>query len=140
MVKRLLHFGPQFITYQLPALLWGLLIYIASSIPSTKLPKLELLAYDKLIHIIIFFVFGLLVYRALQPLARGSEFFWRRILITMAIVISYGIVDELHQGTVPGRTLDIWDLVADIIGGVLSAVIYFITTRIRNASSPERSA
>jgi VanZ family protein len=119
-----------FIKYQLPAIVWALFIFFASSVPSGKLPKFFHYVNDKLIHTVVFLVFGLLVYRALQPIGSRNKFNWSRICISVAVVVLYGITDEFHQHFVPGRTVDIMDAFADTLGGILSAfVVYFASIR-----------
>lgn len=114
-----------FIKYQFPALLWAILIFVASSIPSAKFPDLKIFTYDKVLHVSIFFIFGLLVYRAFERRSQiPSTRLWRIIIATL-IVILYGILDEVHQGTVPGRTFDVWDMTADAVGGILSSFIIY---------------
>jgi VanZ family protein len=109
-----------FFKYQFPAVAWALLIYFASSIPGTDLPDLFLLDYDKVIHCTIFFIFGVLTYRAFEPYPKPTSFSLKRAAVAVIIVVVYGTIDELHQGSVPGRTLDGYDLLADTIGGLLS--------------------
>lgn len=41
-------------------------------------------------------------------------------LVTMAL----GLVDELHQGFVPGRFSDIYDLAADALGSVVAVLLF----------------
>jgi VanZ family protein len=118
-----------FIRYQFPAVLWALLIFWASSIPATKLPTLAHFINDKVIHIIFFFVLGLLVYRALEPRKKPERFNWKRLLISIAAVVLYGVFDEFHQSFVPGRTVDVLDATADAIGGILSALVLYIATK-----------
>ena len=36
----------------------------------------------------------------------------------------YGIIDELHQSLIPGRSCDILDWIADILGAFLSFFVY----------------
>lgn len=109
-----------FFRYQFPALVWALLIYFASSIPASDLPDIFLLKFDKLVHVGIFFVFGFLTYRAFEPLRKRESFSIKRMVLAVIIVVAYGTIDELHQGSVPGRTLDLYDLLADTVGGILS--------------------
>jgi VanZ family protein len=115
-----------FIRFQLPAVTWALLIFIASSIPESKLPKVTRMVDDKIVHATIYFVLGLLVYRALEPRNPTHTFSWKRLLISIAVVIVYGITDEYHQGFVPGRTEDVLDATADTVGGLLSAAMMFL--------------
>jgi VanZ family protein len=44
------------------------------------------------------------------------------------IAVLYGASDEIHQYFVPGRVCDIFDLVADSIGGFIGA---FFTKKIK---------
>ncbi|MBA4311289.1 MAG: teicoplanin resistance protein VanZ [Chlorobiaceae bacterium] len=112
-----------FIRYQFPAIGWALLIFIGSSIPSKYFPPSSIFTFDKLIHAFLFFVLGVFVYRALTPYQGRHEINWRRLIISVVIVVGYGILDELHQGFVPGRTLDFYDGIADTIGGLLAAAL-----------------
>lgn len=122
-----------FFRYQLPAILWGVCIFIASSIPTGRDHWWLLHRYDKLVHGVIFCVFGLLVYRALHRGPAPSMFSYKRVWMMLAIVIGYGIFDELHQAYTPGRSVDGKDLLADVAGGVLAggilAVSNFVATR-----------
>ena len=128
-----------FFRYQFPAILWAIIIYIASSIPAKKLPKIALQINDKVIHIGIFFVFGLLVYRALEPRIPSLTLSWKRIGTAVTVATFYGLTDELHQGLVPGRTLDIKDISADAFGALLAALIIFLYNRRKNPSRPAHS-
>jgi VanZ family protein len=124
-----------FLRYQLPAIVWALVIFAASSIPASKLPRLVLKISDKIIHASVFLVFGLLVYRALEIRIQRSSFDWRRALLTVCAVTAYGVLDELHQSFVPGRTTDVWDATADATGGLLSALILYLVYRRRKVET-----
>lgn len=118
-----------FFLYQFPALAWAAVIFFASSIPGPQFPKLAHLVSDKIIHAVIYFVFGLLIYRAFAPRENPDEFVWRRVIFSVALVVIYGVSDEFHQGFVPGRTKDILDASADAIGGLVSAVVVYLVSR-----------
>lgn len=124
-----------FLKYQFPAIGWALLIFIGSSIPAKYIPTHKIFTYDKLIHLTLFLIFGVLVYRAVRPTREGELFRWVRVFFSMSVVILYGVLDEIHQGSVPGRTLDIWDAAADSLGGILAAIIVYINHR-RARSAP----
>jgi VanZ family protein len=42
----------------------------------------------------------------------------RGLVIVVLLVLAYGIVDELHQSTTPGRTPDPADVATDVLGAV----------------------
>jgi VanZ family protein len=118
-----------FLKYQFPAVLWALLIYLASSIPAKYLPSKTFFAFDKIVHITLFLVFGFLVYRALEPINKSTRINFALVFLSIAVVIFYGIMDEIHQGSVPGRTIDIYDALADTIGGLLAGVAIYYKRR-----------
>jgi len=115
-----------FVKFQLPALFWAGCIFIASSIPSDKLKWAIFTKMDKAVHFVIFFILGLLVYRGLFTRNSPLHFTFKKVWIMLAIVVGYGIFDELHQGFTPGRHVDIMDLLADTGGGLLAALTAFI--------------
>jgi VanZ family protein len=115
-----------FFRYQFPAIAWAAVIFYASSLPASKLPKFALTINDKVIHGTIFFVLGLLVYRALEPRVKSITFSWKRFLIAILAVVAYGFLDEFHQGFVPGRSVDIKDATADAVGGLISGIVLYL--------------
>ena len=125
-----------FLKYQFPAIGWALLIFIGSSIPAKYIPTHKIFTYDKLIHITLFLIFGILVYRAVIPTRERDSFRWVRVFFSISLVILYGVLDEMHQGSVPGRTVDIWDAAADTVGGILAAMIVYINHR-RARTAPQ---
>lgn len=115
-----------FVRYQLPAAVWAISIFILSSIPAHKLPKLALMVNDKIVHAATFLILGLLVYRALEPKVKTQIFNFRRLLTAVGAVIVYAFIDEFHQSFVPGRKIDIRDASADAVGAVIAGVIIYL--------------
>ena len=125
-----------FIRRKSPAFVWAAVIFLLSSIPARSLPKLALLKYDKLIHATVFFIFGMLVYRAVIPSSQPSRIDWRSAITTLIVVIMYGMLDEVHQHFVAGRTPDVYDALADAVGGLLSASLVLGIARVKIWSTP----
>ena len=77
---------------------------------------------DKIAHMAAFGILGFLLIRSF---ARGER---RRSLgaglLVILAVAAYGGLDEFHQMYVPGRDASLWDLAADITGGVLSVALF----------------
>ncbi|MGD0338408.1 MAG: VanZ family protein [Bacteroidota bacterium] len=115
-----------FIRYQLPALLWFVVIYFLSSLPSSVFPVISIPYADKLVHIGIFFILCALVDRALLHQRKFSRLASLHLFVALAIVILYGLSDEFHQSFIPGRTSDLFDATADAIGGCLYILLYSI--------------
>ncbi len=117
--------------YHLPTLIWGIIIFVVSSIPSDKIPNIQIFGIDKLLHIFTFFIFGIFIYRSIY-FSKGTKLSFTKIATYVILIIAIvGILDELYQGLIPGRSTDFFDLVADIIGGILSTYFAkkFLTIR-----------
>lgn len=114
----------RFIRYHLPPFIWALLIMIASSIPADKLPNVQIFGWDKIAHVCVFFIFGLLILRSLYHRKKTINSKKQIAILTLVFVLSFGIFDEVFQSLIPGRTSDIYDLIADAVGGIL-AVSFF---------------
>lgn len=110
-MKRLLTLWGPVLAYML-AVFWG------QTSPNVPEPPGGLT--DKHEH---FFFYGVLAVLALRALANAE---WRRITLRMvldAIAISslYGVGLEFYQRTVPGRSYEVLDMIADAIGSALAA-------------------
>jgi VanZ family protein len=72
-------------------------------------------ALRKLGHFLEYLVLSVLLYRALRT---GSRWEMRAALLALAIAGVYGVVDEVHQSFVPGRTAAATDSLIDFSGAV----------------------
>ncbi len=114
------------LTYHLPAMLYAGLIIVLSSIPHLQSPKLGFFSADKLIHFSEYAVFSFLFYRSFEHslaiksrLNSGSM----AALLTFALLLVFAVGDEFHQKFVPGRFADVFDVLADILGGTLMILV-----------------
>jgi VanZ family protein len=48
---------------------------------------------------------------------------WRLAVESVGAALVWGVVDELHQHFVPGRTADLADLAADTVGALVATVV-----------------
>ncbi len=111
--------------FWLAALFWAALTFWVSSSPDAQGAAgwLDLShPWDKLYHALNFGVLALLIYAA-----SGKAF--------LAVVLAslYGLSDELHQMTVPGRSADVADLLADTLGASLAVAVAHLWRRRRDA-------
>lgn len=74
---------------------------------------------DKLFHLVVFGILGFLLMGSLQSSPDGYR--QRQIWLVTLVVMLYGISDEFHQHFVPGRSVDVYDVLADAVGGLLGA-------------------
>ena len=103
------------------AILTGLFIFlmiIGSSLKGNSIPKSYIFTLDKLIHIIEYFIFGTLLFFVFFFASKNPD------VISFILGMFYSFIDELYQSTVIGRDSSALDVLADIIGLILS--IFFI--------------
>ena len=109
----------RFLKYKLPALAFALFIFAVSSLPGDKIPYIGFNLGDKFIHMLVFGLFGIFLYRVFRyprPLSRPY-------LLTLCVGIPYAALDEIHQLFVPGRYCGIGDFIADVLGVIIFAGI-----------------
>jgi hypothetical protein len=105
---------------------WALLALAFSSIPDVgeRLPgALRFPGSDLIAHFAMYAVFGAL-------LANATGRWWPAVLIASA----FGALDELYQGTVPGRFPSALDWLADTVGGAVGAAAMLFFSRRKRPS------
>ena len=101
------------------AILTGLFIFlmiIGSSFEGNSIPKSYIFTLDKLLHIIEYFIFGILLFFVFFFTSNKPD------VISFILGIFYSLIDELYQSTVIGRDSSALDVIADIIGLILSII------------------
>jgi len=80
---------------------------------------------DKSLHFLAYLTLGFLLWFAVSGTRTVN---WRRSrpwLVLLTLVV-YGIIDEILQGLVPGRSPDVMDFVADMTGVITGMVLFTI--------------
>lgn len=103
-----------FLFIYLPLIIHWVTIFILTSLPSDRLPSVEV--SDKINHFLAFFVLGFFLNLTLKYQTKFPELKKNILLITVIIAAGYGLLDELHQLLVPGRSAEVLDWIADFIG------------------------
>ncbi len=119
--------GSPFVCYWLPVIAWALVITIGTSLPRVPGPEVD--GGDKLAHLLAYGVLGLLLMRGLRrshrlPLLRAGA-------LTLGLGGTYGVLDELHQIPLPGRSCTLGDIAADLLGLALAGVVFWTWQRLR---------
>lgn len=110
----------------LPLAGWVLLVFGVSSIPDLSVPGNETPGLDKVFHFGEYAVLG-----ALLGHAAGFAGVRRTLMMGALVGLLLGTLDELYQSSVPGRSLDAFDAVADTMGSMVGALAWFAWTRRR---------
>ncbi len=110
----------------MPAIIWALILAFLMLLPQESFPESKLLSYDKLAHIGVFALFsGLLLFGALKTNFLGktktSLIAWS---LTISIVYSAGL--EFLQNFSPGRSTDLYDLIANVAGAIFGVLVFYI--------------
>ena len=121
----------KFLKYWFPVILYCCMIFGVSTIPGNQVPQ-TISVSDKLMHMTLYAGLSALFARAV---AFNSHKPWPFLiwLLSLAFVSFYGITDEFHQSYVPGRSSDIQDWMADLIGGGIGAALYLLWLRTKQA-------
>ena len=77
---------------------------------------------DKIAHLILYSGLGFLTARFIAAsYGLKTTLVW---ILTTVFCLAYGISDEIHQTFVPGRSCEIGDVVADVVGGFAGGVLF----------------
>lgn len=120
-----------FVRYQLPVILWAVLIFVSSSIPGNDFPEVDVPMADKIVHFFIFFVFCVLTHRAVKHQNRFPLLARHHLLSSVLLTVAYGVIDEAHQIFVPIRTPSLRDLLADGLGASLYVGVIWLKAQLR---------
>ncbi len=102
-----------------PVILYMAAIFVVSGQQHVSLGgRLTFSDSDKLLHACAYFGLALVAYRAaaMVPLTLRLD----PAVVGMIISALYGVTDEFHQHFVPGRSTDVFDLLADAAGALIA--------------------
>ena len=112
----------------LPAGLWAVVIWTASSLVITPGMYPPVYAGDTIFHGGEFFVYGYLWQRGASLRRWPSG--WHGWGLVMAVVVATALTDEWHQAFVPSRHPDLMDALADAGGGALGVLGFLVDRRL----------
>ena len=80
---------------------------------------------DKTLHFLAYMILSVLLFSAINPYKKVN---WRKATVwwVILVIVLYGVVDELLQGYVAGRSIDAMDFVADLAGTLTGAILLSI--------------
>jgi len=124
------------IWFHLPLLMYAGVILYLSSLPSTKLPVDLSGGLDKVAHLIEYGLFAAIIFRSFHDLL-GTRSLRLVVLSGSFFILIFAALDELFQGSIPGRHQDPLDLAVDFVSGLIILVLLGLRARRRQ---PEPSA
>jgi VanZ family protein len=101
-------------------------IFILAHIPIPNLVRKAEVS-DKGLHFITYLLLVFLLWFAISP---DSKVNWRRAAAWWILLVTvwYGVIDELLQGVVAGRSCDVMDFFADLAGVVTGLILFTFFT------------
>lgn len=111
-------------------IIWILVIFILCAIPGEDIPDVRwnIPHLDKVVHFGMYFILSLLL---VYPLEKYTSLRLKTIfLIVFLVSFIYGGIIELLQHYLFNRSGDLWDLSADILGGLAGYFCYPVVKRI----------
>ena len=76
-----------------------------------------LLNFDKLIHLIEYFILGILLMKSMKSISA------KMLILVIPFGIFFGIMDEYLQSFISGRFSSIWDVLADTLGIIIGSLL-----------------
>ena len=95
------------------------MIFIFSSMTAAELPSTATRFPDWIMHFIEYFIFGILLFRALFV----SGYKKKAALLAVVLAFAYAVSDEIHQLFIGQRFFSLKDIAVDTIGAVIAQII-----------------
>lgn len=108
--------------YWLPPILYCLLIFGQSML---DFPVSKLQSFDKLLHFIVYFLLGILIFRAFSTISKSLHIVLV-LIISVFVSAVIGISDEVFQLFSPSRTVDRLDVLSDIAGSFCGMICFLL--------------
>lgn len=119
-----------FFRYNFFPLAWALLMLLLTLTPGESMPETtlwgNLLSFDKIAH---FFIFSVLVFLMIIGLSKQYRFQFLRAnaqRVSLISGISYGIVIEIIQQFIPGRSFELADIIANTLGCAIGFGLFYL--------------
>lgn len=111
----------------LPALLWAALIVLLTFMPGSEVPNFKIPHLDKVAHTGMYAVFSFLLGYGLRSGSASDNKLRKQAVMSTSIAVGFGIVTEaLQPELAPGRTFEVTDILANIIGSISGATAYLV--------------
>lgn len=117
--------------YRIILIIWTIMMITLSSVPGLSPPPGLPTTSDKVVHFIEYAIWAFLFLSMLKQENRIDNV-WNSFRTTLLLGVIFGLLDEIHQGFIPGRERDMLDLLADFGGLLLTSVIFSLVYQIKD--------
>jgi VanZ family protein len=116
--------------YYAPAIVWALVVLLATSIPASSIPKVLRIGIndlDKLIHFVMFAVLGVLLAFAFYKQPEKSYPHKNFFFLAVVIGVVFGLITEgVQHFFISSRSGEYLDLVGNFFGTIFGVSIFRI--------------
>ena len=113
---------------------WTLFILLATTLPSSSIPKTSLLEiphFDKIVHFALFFVLAILLISEFNTLRREGKLTRLSAVVALAVSVIYGLIIELLQYyLLTTRSGSLYDFAANVLGAIAAVLLYKTINRL----------
>ena len=109
----------------IPLAVYWTALFVGTSLPADSVSGFGV--GDKLLHFIAYFILAVLLSLTLLFQKKNRLFKKRYILFSIIISSVYGLLDEIHQSFIPGRSNEVLDWAADSIGAAAGILLVYYT-------------
>lgn len=118
-----------FLRYNLFNITWAFFVLALTLMPGASMPMTniwDLFKFDNFAHVFVFFVLTFLTIIGLRKQYTFRVCRFKAVQLGVSVCILYGLALEVIQGLVPGRTLEIQDMIANTLGCFVGWGLYFM--------------
>jgi len=104
-----------------PLVVYWIILFGATTLPAASMPSFGVV--DKVNHLLAYFILAILLFLTLLfqqkvPLSLNKAAAYALIICSL-----YGMLDEVHQIFIPGRSAEFLDFLADACGALLGVLV-----------------
>jgi len=103
--------------FQIGLILYIIAILAVSTIPGGAIPKFNIWSFDKILHIIEYFILAFLMINVVRNISKNT------IMVIIFVGFIYGGLNEVWQGLIAHRHASIYDAIANGIGMLIGSVV-----------------
>ena len=123
--------------FRIALIIWTILMLTLSSMPDFKAPEGFPKYSDKIVHLFEYGIWAILFLLMLKQEDRINKLLGAFIAVLICGGI-LGVLDEIHQSFISGRSMDKYDFLADVIGMTFAIIIFLIFYKKPRYYIPER--
>lgn len=96
-------------------------MFTLTTLPTESVPSVGV--NDKLEHLLAYLGLSFMLYLTLLFQKKSILLKKYSVLFTFLVIFAYGIMDEVHQLLIPGRSCELLDFLSDMLGGAVGIII-----------------